>query len=83
MEFLNQFSAPVVTGICICIGYIIKNLIPSDKVNKFIPLISGLLGVGTNAWLEMSISPQIVLTGMLSGLAATGLYEAFHQFLKK
>ena len=83
MEFLNQFSAPVVTGICICIGYIIKNLIPSDKVNKFIPLISGLLGVGINAWLEMGISPQIVLTGMLSGLAATGLYEAFHQFLKK
>ena len=83
MEFLNQFSAPVVTGICLCIGYILKNLIPSEKVNKFIPLISGLLGVGLNAWLEMGISPQIVLTGLLSGLASTGLYEAFHQFLKK
>lgn len=83
MEFLNQFSAPVVTGICLCIGYIIKNLIPSERVNKFIPLISGLIGVGLNAWLEMGISPQIILTGLLSGLASTGLYEAFHQFLKK
>ena len=83
MEFLNQFSAPVVTGICLCIGYIIKNLIPSERVNKFIPLISGLIGVGLNAWLEMGMSPQIILTGLLSGLASTGLYEAFHQFLKK
>ncbi len=83
MEFLNQFSAPVVTGICLCIGYIIKNLIPFERVNKFIPLISGLIGVGLNAWLEMGMSPQIILTGLLSGLASTGLYEAFHQFLKK
>ena len=83
MEFLNQFSAPVVTGICLCIGYIIKNLIPSERVNKFIPLISGLIGVGLNAWLEMGMSPQIILTGLLSGLASTGLYEAFHQFRKK
>ncbi len=83
MEFLSEFAAPVVVGICLCVGYIIKNVIPTDKINRFIPLITGVLGIGLNAWLEMGISPQIILSGLVSGLASTGLYEAFHQFIKR
>ena len=82
MEFLTQFSIPVVIGICLCVGYILKNVVTTDKVNKFIPLIMGVLGLGLNMWINLGVSPEIILGGLVSGLASTGLYEAFHQFIK-
>lgn len=83
MEFLNQFSIPVIVGICLCVGYILKNVVTTDKVNKFIPLIMGALGLGLNMWINLGVSPEIILGGLVSGLASTGLYEAFKQFIKK
>ena len=83
MDFLSNFSAPVVVGICLCVGYILKNIIPTDKINKWIPLIMGVLGLSLNIWLNLAITPEIILGGLVSGLASTGLYEAFHQFIKK
>ena len=82
MEFLTQFSIPVVIGICLCVGYILKNVVTTDKVNKFIPLIMGALGLGLNMWINLGVSPEIILGGLVSGLASTGLYEAFRQFIK-
>ena len=83
MEFLNQFSIPVIVGICLCVGYILKNVVTTNKVNKFIPLIMGVLGLGLNMWINLGVSPEIILGGLVSGLASTGLYEAFKQFIKK
>lgn len=83
MEFLNQFSIPVIVGICLCVGYILKNVVVTDKVNKFIPLIMGVLGLVLNMWISLGVSPEIILGGLVSGLASTGLYEAFRQFVKK
>ena len=83
MEFLTRFSIPVVIGICLCVGYILKNVVTTDKVNKFIPLIMGVLGLGLNMWINLGVSPEIILGGLVSGLASTGLYEAFRQFIKK
>jgi hypothetical protein len=83
MEFLTQFSIPVVIGICLCVGYILKNVVTTAKVNKFIPLIMGVLGLGLNMWINLGVSPEIILGGLVSGLASTGLYEAFRQFIKK
>ena len=83
MEFLNQFSIPLVVGICLCIGYILKNVVPSDKINKFIPLIMGCLGLGVNIWVNLDITPEILLGGLASGLASTGLYEAFKNFINQ
>ena len=82
MEFLTQFSIPVVIGICLCVGYILKNVVTTDKVNKFIPLVMGVLGLGLNMWINLGVSPEIILGGLVSGLASTGLYEAFRQFIK-
>ena len=83
MEFLNDYIVLAVVGICLCVGYIIKNVIPGDAVNKFIPLIMGLLGVAVNAWISTGIGPEIILGGLVSGLASTGMYELFAQFIKK
>ena len=84
MEILNDFMVLIVVGICLCIGYIIKNLIPSDAINKYIPLIMGVLGLVVNIWINgFLVTPEIVLAGLLSGLASTGLHQLFKQFIEK
>lgn len=77
MEMLKDYIVVVVMAICLCVGYIIKNFIPSEKVNKYIPLIMGVLGVLLNVWLNgWTFTPLILLGGLASGLASTGAYEA-------
>ena len=84
MEFLNDYLVVIVVGICLCIGYVIKHLIPTDKVNRFIPLIMAVLGVGMNVWLNgFTFSPEILLGGLASGLASTGMHQMFKQFINK
>lgn len=83
MDFLNDYLVLVVLGICLSVGFIIKNLVPNDKINRFIPLIMGVLGVAVNCWLNLSFTPQTVLGGLVSGLSSTGMYEMFAQFIKQ
>lgn len=83
MEFLENYIVLVILGICLCVGYIIKNLIQSDKINRFIPLIMGALGLALNCWLSLSFSPETILGGLISGLASTGMHEAFKKIINK
>lgn len=84
MDFLNDFIVLIVLGICLCVGYLIKHAIPSEKVNRFIPVIVALLGVGVNVWLNgFAFTPEILLGGLASGLASTGLHQVFKQFIEK
>ena len=81
---LAEYFDIVIVGICLCIGYIIKNAIPNEKVNKFIPLVVGLLGMILAIISHLdSISLKVVLTGLFSGLASTGLYETFKNLINK
>ena len=76
ISFLKDYIVLVVVGICLIIGFIIKNVIPSDKINKFIPLIMVALGVILNCWVNNCVfPPAILLGGLASGLASTGSYE--------
>lgn len=82
-EFLNEYLVLIVVGICLCVGYVIKHYIPSDKVNKYIPLIMAVLGVILNVWVNGFIfTPAILLGGLFSGLASTGLHQAFKAFIE-
>lgn len=83
VTFLTDYAVPIIVGICLCIGYILKNLVPTDKINRYIPIIMGVLGVGLNAWMNLSFTPQILMGGLFSGLASTGLYEAFKNLISK
>lgn len=82
MNYLNDFILPVILGICLCTGYIIKQWI-ADINNKYIPgLVAGigvLLSIWINGW---QISPDIILSGMISGLASVGMHQMFKQFLE-
>ena len=50
IDFLVEYFAPVIVGLCICIGYLIKTATPID--NKYIPVICGGLGVVFAYWLN-------------------------------
>lgn len=82
MEFLNDYVVLIVVGICLCVGYVMKNLVPSDKVNRFIPLTMMVLGIIINVWVNgFAFTPEILLGGMASGLASTGMHQLFKQFI--
>ena len=50
ITFLNDYVVLVVVGICLCIGYVLKNSFPKLD-NKYIPLIMAILGVVLNIWI--------------------------------
>lgn len=75
MEVLSEYVVAIVMAICLGVGYIIKHSL-SFVPNKYIPLIMAVLGVVINAWVnDFYFTPQILLSGMASGLAATGAFE--------
>lgn len=83
LTFLSDYVVLVVVGICLCVGYILKHLVPNDGVNKYIPLIMGLLGVALNAWINMALTPAVLLGGLFSGLASTGMHQALKNLIDK
>lgn len=84
MEFLSGYMVWVVVGICLCVGYIIKYVLPGKAINQYIPLIVGVLGVLLNIWVcSWTITPDVILGGLASGLASTGMYELFRNFINK
>lgn len=82
LTFLNDYVVLVIVGICVCVGYVLKNSFPSLD-NKYIPLIMAILGVVLNVWLVKIISPDVILGGMFSGLASTGLHQLFVTLINK
>lgn len=83
MEFLNDYLVLIVMGVCLCVGYLIKHTFNNAKLNKFIPLIVAVLGVLINMWINLAISPEILLGGLASGLASTGMHQMFKKFIEK
>ena len=83
ISILTSFANVVIVGICLCVGYVIKrslNFIP----NKYIPLIMACLGLILNICTNLDkITLEVVLTGLFSGLASTGCYEAFKNLINK
>lgn len=82
LNVLNQFLVVVVVGICTCIGYVIKKSLDFIP-NKYIPLIMAILGCILNIWIAGCISPDVILGGLVSGLASTGLHQAFVNLIEK
>ena len=84
LAILTDYINVIILGICLCVGYIIKNIIPTDKFNKYIPLIVGVLGMILAIINNINnVILESVLMGLLSGLASTGLYETFKNLFMK
>lgn len=82
LNYLSEFCIPVIVGICVCVGYVIKTSIPGIP-NRFIPLIMAVLGLVLNVWIAQGIDANIVLAGLFSGLSSTGLHQLFKTLVDK
>ena len=80
---ITEFILPIICLACLCVGYVIKHLIPGNTVDRFIPLIVMCLGILLNIWNFGFVTLEIIVTGAVSGLASTGLYELFSQLIEK
>ena len=76
-----SFISPIIVIACLCVGFVIKHAIPNEKINHFIPLIVMVLGIILNFWATGLITLEAAVAGGVSGLASTGLYEAFAQLI--
>ena len=83
LNFLTEYAVPIIVGICLCVGYMLKHVVKTDVINKYIPVIMGVLGVAINVWINMSFTPEVLLGGLISGLASTGMHQAFANIIKK
>ena len=44
----------------------------------------GLLGIALNVWVNaFTFTPEVLLGGLFSGLASTGLYELFKNLINR
>lgn len=83
LAILNEYLVLVVVGICLCVGYVIKHSITIIP-NKYIPLIMLILGTTINVLINLgNVTAEVILAGMVSGLASTGLHEAFRNLIEK
>lgn len=82
INFLNDYLVLIVVGICLCVGYILKNSFPKLD-NKYIPLIMAVLGVCINVWVANTFTPEVLLGGLFSGLASTGLHQLLKNLINK
>lgn len=86
MESLGFTAIPAITVICYLVAQVVK---ATELDNKWLPIICGAAGavLGIAA---MQIMPEFgtsdpitaVAIGIVSGLAATGVHQAFKQLTK-
>ena len=84
VSYLLEFIDPIILGICLTVGYALKHAFEKFP-NKFIPLTAMCLGLVLAIVLNLQngITAEIVLGGMISGLASTGLYELLRNLIYK
>lgn len=78
MEIIKDYIIIPIILVCLFVGYILKNLVKTDKINKFIPLIMAAIGILLSLWLnEWSFTMDVLLGGFTSGLASSGAYDGY------
>lgn len=81
MDYVNL----VTLGICLCVGFALKYAKLFEWLgNQYIPLAMLILGTAINLMINWpDVEAQVILGGMISGLASTGFYEMLRNMLQK
>ena len=81
LENTQEFVVPIIVLACLVIGYVIKHTPYLDKIaNAYIPLIVTVLGAILGV-VTSGLTIEAVIYGAVSGLASTGLHQAFTRAL--
>ena len=88
LGFLTEYCVPVILAACLVVGYCIKHISWLDKIsNQYIPAIMAVLGLVLSIPVTLSagdaITVQSLVGGAVTGLASTGLHQAFKIFIEK
>ena len=80
VDFLSEFFVPVIAGICLCVGFLIRSV--TERLDRYVPCIVAVIGLALSLWIAWpGVTPAVILSGLFSGLASTGLYEAFKNLM--
>ena len=83
LSYLINMIDPIILGICLCVGYVLKNTF-SRFNNQNIPFAAFVLGTLLSVVIHYpNVNAEVVLGGMISGLASTGLYEMLRNLIRK
>lgn len=82
LSFIKDFYMPLILVLCLGVGYILKHWI-KDVNNKIIPTILAILGMAVALLTSPTPNLQVIVGGMLSGLASTGMHQAFKNLIEK
>ena len=78
---LQQYLVPIIVVACLTVGYTIKHTpILESVANDYIPLIVTVLGAILGAVVN-GLTVEGIVYGAVSGLASTGLHQAFTRTL--
>lgn len=81
ITFLTEYTMPVVVGLCLCVGYIIKHWL-KDADNKIIPTVVTVVGIAAAVAINWgNITIDVIVGGALSGLASTGMHQMLKQWI--
>lgn len=81
MENYTDYFVPIVMIGCLILGYILKKWV-EDLENKYIPTILASIGLIMNVLIN-GFTVESAVYGALTGLASTGLHQAFSLFINK
>jgi membrane protein implicated in regulation of membrane protease activity len=85
LSTISTLIVPTILILCLCVGYIIKNLVPNDNINRFIPAILAVVAIAAGVFSAVStgtdITLDLIVGALVSGLASTAVYEQFKNLL--
>ena len=79
LSIITKMYIPIVLVACLVLGYILKKWMPMD--NKWIPTILVVVGAVLGCLANKDITLIAVVGGAVTGLASTGLHQAFKQLI--
>lgn len=86
LSTISTMLMPTILILSLCVGYIVKNLIPNDSVNRFIPLIVGVVGLVAGVVSAITtgtpVTLELVVGSLVSGLASVSVHEQFKNLLE-
>lgn len=82
LTFITEMYVPLIMVACLLVGYIIKKWI-ADVNNKYIPTIVFVLGAILGCIINHGITVEYIVAGAASGLASTGLHQAYKNLIEK
>lgn len=84
LSFVTDYYMPLVLVACLIVGYCIKHISALSKsLKEYIPTILAVLGGILACVSEQNITFSLVVSGAFTGLASTGLHQAFKQLICK